>query len=898
MLHALVNVMEHLYGEIIKPFAFVQWFPPLEQLLCNAFHEIRRAATKICANFAGQMCKVFTLCTVAIHPKHIFVTLVPTFLTMADAQQPRQPQQPQPAHTKHQPKHPNTLHQNQSGERTEHGGERAGKPERSGERGERGEHSRGQGSTHHQTTASTHQPRQDGYAHKHQHKHQQNPQRDDERGSNKAHRPEQQHRERPPQSHKQRSEQQERNERSERNERHEHSHRPHQDRHQGNRPSTQQHGHQQRQQQSSGNNEQQERYDRNDRNNNRSSRNQRGGERQSQHQGEQVNQPKNSEHTQQPEQPQRGNYNTEYQSYRNHAANERPEHSTVAKGRVYEQTSQPSAQPVQSPAQPRRPSFRNDLPFGNEYGVVGVEDDEPVPSEIKEEWNFPPAEPVGAPPIQPELPVLYAGARGAAIRILSRVERSDTYLDKALEHELAEQELSPLDRALLTELVHGVLRWQSKLDWVLTGFYHGEFVKCITPVKNAMRIALYQMMFLTKIPPFAAVNESVEIIKRLKGVRSANLVNAVLRNILHNIRNIRYPQREEDPTRYFSIMYAHPSWMVKRWITRFGADNTEQLLKINNERPKITLRINVTQGEVATLRKELLTFLDMQDIKHWDVSVPDAMLSELLVQVGSLSAVREWAAYQKGWFSVQDPSAALVCRLANPQHGQTVIDLCAAPGGKATFCAELMGNTGSILAVDKYSGKLAIVKENAERLGLRNIHVYAADARLFKPKDKPTREQQHKPDKREKFPYKPHEKEHDTHEQEAQTNLAPFVDGADVVLVDAPCSGLGTLAKKPDIRWKLEIDHLRVLVRTQREILANAARLVKPGGVLVYSTCTIEPEENMHNVEWFLQEFPEFRLDRAEQYLDEHLCQDGALQTFPHVHHIDGAFAVRLIKTA
>jgi 16S rRNA (cytosine967-C5)-methyltransferase len=816
--------------------------------------------------------------------------LLQCFLIMPDTQQPQQPQpeqQPQLAqhNRKHQHnhKHQRNQQQNPSGERAERGNERGTHQSKAQA------HTQAQPSQKPQPSAQV--DNQDKHKHKHKHSHPHHQHDSDQRSERAG--------ERAPQDQKQR---------------HERHHRPHQDRHrQDHRSNAQQQGQQQTPQQSQQQgNDQKERHERPQRHNTqreskpndeRGERTERHGERKREPRGEAKGEARNQAHhaDQQPEQSQRSNYNAEYQSYRKNAASERPEHGTVAKGRVYEQPSQPSAQPTHSPTQPRRASFRNDLPFGNEYGVVGVEDDEPVPSQTKEEWNFPPAEPVGAPPIQAELPVLYAGARGAAIRILSRVERSDTYLDKALEHELAEQDLSALDRALLTELVHGVLRWQSKLDWVLTGFYHGEFVKCITPVKNAMRIALYQMMFLTKIPPFAAVNESVEIIKRLKGVRSANLVNAVLRNILHNIRNIRYPQREEDPTRYFAIMYAHPSWMVKRWITRFGADNTEQFLKINNDRPKITLRINATQGDVETLRKELLTFLDMQDIKHWEVELPDTMLKERLVQVGSLSAVREWAAYQKGWFSVQDPSAALVCRLANPQSGQTVIDLCSAPGGKATFCAELMDNTGNILAVDKYSGKLEIVKTNAERLELKNIHVYAADARLFKPKDKSKQEkqdQQERPDKRDKFSYKQHDKEHDKQEREAQATLAPFVGGADIVLVDAPCSGLGTLAKKPDIRWKLELDHLRALVRTQREILANAARLVKAGGVLVYSTCTTEPEENMQNVEWFLQEFPEFRLDRAEQYLDEHLCQDGALQTFPHVHHIDGAFAVRLVKSA
>jgi 16S rRNA (cytosine967-C5)-methyltransferase len=427
------------------------------------------------------------------------------------------------------------------------------------------------------------------------------------------------------------------------------------------------------------------------------------------------------------------------------------------------------------------------------------------------------------------------------------LEQSDSYLDKLLEYELANSDLKPLDRALLTELVNGVTRWQAKLDWVLTGFYHGEFVKCIMPVKNAMRIALYQILFLQKIPPFAAVNESVELVKRLKGMRSANLVNAILRNILHNVGNIRYPNRYEDLPRHLSVFYSHPFWMTKRWYDRYGAEATEELVKVNNERPKITLRLNLARCN----REELLQFLDKQEIKYWE----SALDKERFLQVGSLSAVRDWKPFQEGWFTIQDPSASMVVKLANPQAGQLIYDVCAAPGGKATFAAELTNDAAKILAMDKYGGKLHLIEETAQRLGLKSITTQAQDIRHFKTKDL-----------------------------------------ADLVLVDAPCSGLGTLAKKPDIKWKFDLTAFPPLVKTQREILTAAARLVKPGGTLVYSTCTIEPEENEKQIEWFLQQFPEFELDAAEKYIPAELCSNGFLQTLPHKHNCDGAFGARLVK--
>lgn len=441
---------------------------------------------------------------------------------------------------------------------------------------------------------------------------------------------------------------------------------------------------------------------------------------------------------------------------------------------------------------------------------------------------------------------LYGGARGAAIRVLSRVDQSDSYLDKVLEKELETSDLSNLDKSLLTEIVHGVVRWQSKLDWVLTGFYHGEFTKCITPVKNAMRIALYQIMFLDKIPPFAAVNESVEIIKRIKGIRSANVVNAVLRNILHHIGDIRYPKREEDIARYLSIVYSHPQWMVKRWLEQFGEEQTEALLQANNKRPPLTLRINTLQTDI----QDFITMLGERK-----VSFSQSPYEERSITMQYMHNIRHSEAFNKGFFTVQDVSATLAARLANPAPGSLIYDLCAAPGGKTTFLAELMHDQGKVVALDKYEAKLRYIRENAERLKLQSIEPLAADARTFAPETL-----------------------------------------ADVVLVDAPCSGTGTLSKKPDIKWKREQDAIRLMAEAQKTILGHAAELVKPGGVLVYSTCSIEPEENTMIADWFLLSHPDFSLDNAEQYLPVEVCRDGYMQMFPHIHRTDGAFAARFVK--
>ncbi|MFZ9761464.1 MAG: 16S rRNA (cytosine(967)-C(5))-methyltransferase RsmB [Candidatus Kapaibacteriota bacterium] len=440
---------------------------------------------------------------------------------------------------------------------------------------------------------------------------------------------------------------------------------------------------------------------------------------------------------------------------------------------------------------------------------------------------------------------LYQGARGAAIRILSRFERSDSYLDKLLEHELRTGGLSHQDKALLTELVNGVTRWLAKLDWVLTGFYHGEFDKCMTPVKNAMRIALYQVMFLNKIPPAAAINESVEIIKRIKGEKSAGIVNAVLRNITRNLDNIRYPNQDEDMVWYLSVVYSHPKWMVKRWMDRWGQVFTEELLKSNVNRPSITLRVNGLLSHSA----EIESWLDEQHIPYTKSQHHDSSLL-----VSSLRDITSSEMFKSGKIAIQDASASMAALLSQAKPGMNVIDLCSAPGGKTFYVAELMKNQGSIIALDKYEAKLRFLTEGAQRLGIDIVHAEVGDARSF----------EHAP--------------------------------VELVLADVPCTGFGTLSKKPDIKWKRDADDITKLIPLQRDILSNAAKMVKPGGTIVYSTCTIEADENEKNIEWFLQEFPDFSLDPAEQYLPADVCENGFLKTIPGKHSTDGAFAARLIR--
>ena len=279
---------------------------------------------------------------------------------------------------------------------------------------------------------------------------------------------------------------------------------------------------------------------------------------------------------------------------------------------------------------------------------------------------------------------LYSGVRGAAIRILSRVDRSDSYLDKLLEYELSQGGLTAVDKALLIEITNGVMRWQAKLDWILTGFYHGEYVKCITPVRNAMRTALYQLLFIPKIPPHAAIQESIEIIHRIKGERSAGIVAGVLKNILRHINDIRYPDQYENPVFYTSVVLSHPQWLVKRWTERFGQAETEKLLAVNNQRPRTTLRIN----PLKTSLEEVSTWLDENKIAN----APVERLKESHVHVSSLAHITSTELFKNGLVLLEDAGTALALGLTAVKPGMSVIDLCSSPGTRAFHLAEKAGS--------------------------------------------------------------------------------------------------------------------------------------------------------------------------------------------------------------
>jgi 16S rRNA (cytosine967-C5)-methyltransferase len=434
--------------------------------------------------------------------------------------------------------------------------------------------------------------------------------------------------------------------------------------------------------------------------------------------------------------------------------------------------------------------------------------------------------------------------RWVSSQIISRVENTDSYLDKLIENEFKSDNLNDKDKKLLNELTNGVIRNKLRIDWVIKQFYKGDFIKINPVIKNTLRVAIYQFLFCDKIPEYAIVNEAVESIKLAINEKQSKLVNAILRNILRQKDKISFPDPDKDRIQYLSVYHSHPDWMVKRWVDRYGYDSTEIMLVHNNKPKDTSIRINFLKTNREKVELELIS----KKIKFERTELSDRFLT--IKNIGELSTLD---LFTNGEIYIQDISAGLPVILLDPQEGERIIDFCAAPGGKTTFIAEMMKNKGEIIAIDVYDKRLKILDENSKRLGISIIKSIAYDARTVS------------------------------------------LDIADRVLVDAPCSGFGTLSKKPDIKWKQNWQQIEKLNQLQYEILCNASRHVKTGGVLVYSTCTIEPEENENIISKFLQSHTNFEIENANNFISSTVVNEqGFIQTLPHIHNVDGSFAARL----
>ena len=434
-------------------------------------------------------------------------------------------------------------------------------------------------------------------------------------------------------------------------------------------------------------------------------------------------------------------------------------------------------------------------------------------------------------------------ARETALRVLVSCRTNGAWADAALKAQMNRDGLSGADAALCSRIVYGVIQNRMLLDFYIGAYCSQKPDHLQVPLLDILRIGAYQILFLNKIPDSAAVNESVNLTRMVKRGQAAGLVNAVLRKISKNKENLpAIPDR--DAEKYLSIRYSHPKWLVKRLMSILGREETEAFLAANNEIAPMTVQIN----PLKTKEEELIATLEASGVSvkvhPW---VPNCLE---LSGTGDLTSLQ---AFRNGEFLVQDPAARLVSLIAEIQPGQKVLDVCAAPGGKSFSAAFAMKDEGHIQACDLHENKLIRIRESGERLGIHCIETAAADGRKQRPE---------------------------------------WIGVFDTVLVDAPCSGLGIIRKKPDTRYK-KADDLFALPVIQTEILENAATYVRPGGTLVYSTCTILPEENDQVVTAFLAEHPEFFLDAFE--LPQPVGKtDGQLTLWPHRHGTDGFYICRM----
>ncbi len=396
--------------------------------------------------------------------------------------------------------------------------------------------------------------------------------------------------------------------------------------------------------------------------------------------------------------------------------------------------------------------------------------------------------------------------------------------------------LSEADRRLTQELAYGVLRLRNRLDHSFACFVRGGIERLEPDVLDILRLAAYQLLELDRVPAYAAVSDAVEAAKAAAGKGGAALTNAVLRRLSRDPAGCTFPQLEDDPAGHLSAWGSHPRWLVERWLERWCVEDVGRLVDYNNTRPAVYLTV-LGDRRAAQSRLEAAG-LSAVPVK-WTAA-------SLRIESGGLARALKLVPAV-----VQDPSAAAVTEYLAAARGCRVFDLCAAPGGKA---AVLAGRGHEVVAVDRYRPRIARLLANRERLGLTRLHVVLADSRL------------------------------------------PPLSRADIVLLDVPCTGTGTLARHPDARWRLTPGDLNALVELQCHLLDSAAKLIEPGGQLVYSTCSLEPEENEEQVSSFLERWPDFELDQsAGTRLDADLRGGrGVLQVLPQRHRIDGAYAATL----
>lgn len=442
--------------------------------------------------------------------------------------------------------------------------------------------------------------------------------------------------------------------------------------------------------------------------------------------------------------------------------------------------------------------------------------------------------------------------RSIALEILMEITQEKEYSHIAIRNALNKIRYYPKqDRAFLNRLVEGTVEYMVQIDYVLNQYSSVKVNKMKPVIRNILRSGVYQLLFMDSVPDSAACNEAVKLAQKKGFYNLKGFVNGILRTVSREKDHITFPDRERDLSNHLSIRYSMPLWLVERWLGQFGPDVTERMLQDFLVDHPLTVRCQ---------RYRMNPEMTLNSLRQQGVTVTKAPYVEDAWYLSDYEELEGLKSFVMGRIAIQDVSSMLVGEAAAPKKGDIVIDLCAAPGGKSIHVADKMEGYGHVSARDLTDYKVELIRENIHRMQMINVTAEKRDATIL--------------------------------DRES-------VESADIVLADLPCSGLGVIGKKTDMKYRVTPDRIQELALLQKQMLHHAASYVKPGGVLIYSTCTITPEENEQNVQWFLENYP-FEAESLDPYLCEELHSEttakGWLQLLPGVHQCDGFFLARLRK--
>lgn len=410
-------------------------------------------------------------------------------------------------------------------------------------------------------------------------------------------------------------------------------------------------------------------------------------------------------------------------------------------------------------------------------------------------------------------------SREIAYRVLYKLDKDKAYVNNVLSDSLKSSEITELDKGFITEIVMGCIKNRTLIDFYIMQFSKIKIRKMSIQVRNILEMGVYQMMFMSKVPDSAICNESVKIARKYVS-KSSGFVNGILRNVARNKETIKNPEKTGNIIEYLSVYYSYPEWITQELVNQYGYDECEEIFKCANKPHSPSIRAN--RLKVSSLNNNSIDAkLFIETLNNDGITVKQDDELEYCFNVSQKLDIKKSVTYKDGLFTIQNRSSQMTAVILGPKPDEFIIDVCAAPGGKTTGIAEIMGNKGRIVAFDIHEHKISLIENTAKRLGIDIIEAYQNDATIVNKE---------------------------------------YINSADRVLVDAPCSGLGVIHTKPDIKWHREQNDVLELTKIQKSILESAAQYVKSGGYLVYSTCTILKQENENQIIDFLKTHQDFEL--------------------------------------